>query len=106
MQHIRNVCFAKLFTHTIILSRVDIFQGKVHFFLSVCSTSKSTNLFLCAANDVTEIVDEGEGRKPQRAHSRTATLKKTRRKTLKRSSKRKSKKAEGEEKGRKEMEGE
>ena len=58
---------------------------------------------MCAANDVSEIVDEGEGRRPQLAHSRTATSKKTRRKTLKRSSKRKSKKAEGEEKVRKEM---
>lgn len=58
---------------------------------------------MCAANDVSEIVDEGEGRRPQLAHSRTATLKKTRRKTLKRSSKRKLKKAEGEEKVRKEM---
>ena len=56
---------------------------------------------MCTANDVSEIVDEGEGRRPQRALSRTATLKKTRRKTLKRSSKRKSKRAEGEEEVRK-----
>lgn len=52
---------------------------------------------LCAANDVSEIVNEGEGRRPQQALSRTATLKKTRRKSLKRSSKRKSERVEGEE---------
>lgn len=52
---------------------------------------------MCAANNVSEIVNEGEGRRPQQALSRTATLKKTRRKSLKRSSKRKSERVEGEE---------
>jgi len=44
-------------------------------------------LCICAANEVSEIMDESEGRKPQRAASRSATIKKTRRKTLRRTAK-------------------